>query len=163
VNWSTVQAWFDPFIAMQSVLEPPASGQVGIAPTYGFVLVMLLWCTSLNGVGIWKLRKWNPSGEPIMQREGTAEDPESNEAIEAEKRAKAHAAPGAVREVWPNPILWREVRTLAYGRRPLLVKFAFGIVLTLILYFAISELNRPGGRPAFAAAYGLVPVAVLSL
>ena len=23
----------------------------------------------LNVVGVWKLRKWNPSGEPIMQRE----------------------------------------------------------------------------------------------
>jgi ABC-type Na+ efflux pump permease subunit len=60
-------------------------------------------------------------------------------------------------------VLWREIRTLAYGRRPLLVKLAFGTVLALILYFAVSELNRPGGRPAFAAAYGLVPVAILSL
>ena len=127
---------------------------------------MLAWCAVMNGVGIWKLRKWNPSGEPIMQREATAargEAVETDETIAAEKRAKAHAAPGAVRDVWPNPILWREIRTLAYGRRPLLVKFAFGIVLALILYFAVSELNRPGGRPAFAAAYGLVPVAVLSL
>ncbi|MFM8273646.1 MAG: ABC transporter permease, partial [Gemmata sp.] len=86
-----------------------------------------------------------------------------DEKEEAEKRAKAHAAPGEARAVWPNPILWREVRTLAYGRRPLLVKVAFGIVLALILYFAVSELTRAGGRPAFAAAYGLVPVAVLSL
>jgi ABC-type Na+ efflux pump permease subunit len=60
-------------------------------------------------------------------------------------------------------VLWREVRTLAYGRRPLLVKVAFGVALAAILYFAVSELNRPGGRPAFAAAYGLVPVAILSL
>lgn len=164
-DWATVQAWLDPFIAMQTVLEPPAGGWGGPAPAYGFVLVTLGFCAALNGVGIWKLRKWNPSGEPIMQREGpgAAQDPESDAAIEAEKRAKAHAAPGAVRQVWPNPILWREVRTLAYGRRPLLVKFAFGIVLALILYFAVSELNRPGGRPVFAAAYGLVPVAVLSL
>src|SRR5439155_15635732 len=42
-------------------------------------------------------------------------------------------------------------------------KIAFGVVLALILYFAVSELNRPGGRPAYAAAYGLVPVAILSL
>ena len=83
--------------------------------------------------------------------------------LELEKRAKAHAAPGKLRQVWQNPVLWREVRTLAYGRRPLLVKIAFGVVLALILYFAVSELNRPGGRPAFAAAYGLVPIAVLSL
>ena len=165
VNWPTVQAWLDPFLAMQTVLEPPADGWGGPAPAYGFVLVMLAWCGLLNGVGIWKLRKWNPSGEPIMQREVAAasRDPEADESIAAEKRAKAHAAPGQARQVWANPILWREVRTLAYGRRPLLVKFAFGVVLVLILYFAISELNRPGGRPAFAAAYGLVPIAVLSL
>jgi ABC-type Na+ efflux pump permease subunit len=167
-DWAAVQAWFDPFVAMQSVLEPPVAGRAGIAPTYGYVLVMLLWCALLNGVGIRKLRKWNPSGEPIMQREGAAEAIRSaagelSEAEEAERRARAHAAPGGVRAVWPNPILWREVRTLAYGRRPLLVKFAFGAVLALILYFAVAELNRPGGRPAFAAAYGLVPVAVLSL
>jgi hypothetical protein len=43
------------------------------------------------------------------------------------------------------------------------VKFAYGIVLALILYFAVSELNRPGGRPSFVAAYGLVPIGVLSL
>lgn len=164
IDWSLVQAWLDPFLAMQTVLEPPAGGWTGLAPPYGFVLVMIAWCGVMNGVGIWKLRKWNPSGEPIMQREGTtSEAAETDESIAAEKRAKAHAAPGAVRDVWPNPILWREIRTLAYGRRPLLVKVAFGIVLALILYFAVTELNRPGGRPAFAAAYGLVPVAVLSL
>lgn len=159
---SGLQAWFDPFAAMLTVLEPPASGWGGLAPAYGFVLVMLGWCALLNGIGIWKLRKWNPSGEPIMQRE-TPDAAETDESVELEKRAKAHAAPGAVRAVWHNPVLWREIRTLAYGRRPLLVKFAFGLVLALILYFAVSELNRAGGRPAFAAAYGLVPVAVLSL
>ena len=162
VNWTAVQAWFDPFVAMITVLEPPAGGWAGLAPGYGFVLVMLGWCAILNGVGIWKLRQWNPSGEPIMQRE-TPTSLETDESVELEKRAKAHAAPGQAREVWANPVLWREIRTLAYGRRPLLVKFAFGLVLALILYFAVSELNRSGGRPAFAAAYGLVPVAVLSL
>jgi ABC-type transport system involved in multi-copper enzyme maturation permease subunit len=167
-NWSVVQAWLDPFLAMQTVLHPPAGGWSGLAPAYGFVLVMVGWCALMNGVGIWKLRAWNPSGEPIMQREtvaaaATIAAAETDEAVAAEKRARAHAAPGEVRKVWPNPILWREIRTLAYGRRPLLVKFAFGIVLALILWFAVSELNRPGGRPAFAAAYGLVPLAVLSL
>ena len=148
---------------MRTVLEPPPAGWGTLAPSYGFVLVMLGWCVVLNGVGVWKLRKWNPSGEPIMQREGAKAAVDTDESIEEEKRAKAHAAPGEVRAVWKNPVLWREVRTLAYGRRPLLVKVAFGAVLALIMYFAVAELNRPGGRPAFAAAYGIVPVAVLSL
>jgi ABC-type Na+ efflux pump permease subunit len=164
VDWFQVQAWFDPFVTMQSVLGPPAGGWGGLDPAYGFVLVMLLWCVILNGVGIWKLRKWNPSGEPIMQSETTSDDPtDPDESVEKEKRARAHAAPGKLREVWANPVLWREVATLAYGRRPLLVKLAYGVVLALILWFAVSELNRPGGRPSFAAAYGLVPIAVLSL
>jgi hypothetical protein len=162
-DWFRVQAWLDPFVTMQTVLAPPAGGWGGLDPAYGFVLVMLLWCAVLNGVGIWKLRKWNPSGEPIMQREGPQEVVDTDESVELEKRAKAHAAPGKLRAVWANPVLWREIRTLAYGRRPLLVKFAFGVVLALILYFAVSELNRPGGRPSFAAAYGLVPIGVLSL
>ena len=164
VDWFQVQAWFDPFVTMQSVLGPPADGWGGLDPAYGFVLVMLVWCVILNGVGIWKLRKWNPSGEPIMQSETTSDDPsDPDESVEKEKRARAHAAPGKLREVWANPVLWREVATLAYGRRPLLVKLAYGVVLALILWFAVSELNRPGGRPSFAAAYGLVPIAVLSL
>lgn len=165
VDWELVQTHVDPFRAMRAVLDPPPGGWTGFAPPYGFAAVMLGWCVLLNGFGIWKLRAWNPSGEPIMQREGPQADPEADMTPEELKefRAKAHAAPGAVREVGSNPILWRETQTLAYGRRPLLVKFAFGLVLALILYFAVSMVFQPAGRPAFAAAYGLVPVAVLSL
>jgi ABC-type Na+ efflux pump permease subunit len=164
VDWFRVQALLDPFVTMQTVLSPPAGGWGGLDPAYGFVLVMVAWCVVLNGIGIWKLRKWNPSGEPIMQPDTPdAGDADPDESVEKEKRARAHAAPGKVRQVWANPVLWREVATLAYGRRPLLVKLAYGIVLALILWFAVSELNRPGGRPSFAAAYGLVPIAVLSL
>ena len=162
VDWNQVQAWLDPFVAMQSVLEPPIHREAGLAPAYGFVLAMILGAVLINGFGVRMLRKWNPSGEPVMQREGPTEA-ETDAAIEDEKRQMAHAAPGAVRQVWPNPVLWREIRTLAYGRRPLLVKFAYGIVLALIVWFAYSQLHRPGGRPVFAAALGIVPVAVLSL
>lgn len=163
VDWFRVQAWLDPFVTMQTVLAPPPGGWGGPAPAYGFVAAMIAICGFLNGIGIVKLRRWNPSGEPIMQREGPQDVVETDESVEQEKRARAHAAPGKLRQVWQNPVLWREVRTLAYGRRPLLVKLAFGLVLALVMYFAISELNRPGGQPAFAAAYGLVPIAVLSL
>lgn len=156
-DWSTATAWLDPFTAMLYVLEPPAVEPV-VPAAYGFALTMLALSVGLNGFGIWKLRKWNPSGEPVQQREAP-EDAADDAAV----RAKAHAAPGAVREVWTNPILWREVRTLAYGRRPLLVKVAYGIVTALICYFAFVQLHAPYERPAFVAAYGLVPVCVLSL
>ncbi len=164
-DWRTAQAWVDPVAAVGAVLDPPPEGFTGIPPAYGFTLVMLGWCVVANGLGIWKLRKWNSSGEPVMQREGPGADPEAELTSDQLKefRSKSHAAPGATREVWANPILWREIKTLAYGRRPLLVKFAFGVVLALILYSAVAQLSAPGGRPAFAAAHGMVPLVVVSL
>ena len=154
-NWSIVQSWFDPFRALQYVLEPPASQK--IAPAYAFTLAMLGFAAILNGIGIWKLRKWNPSGEPIMQADAPTDDE-----VDQDARARAHAAPGKAREVWENPILWREIRTFAYGRKPLLVKVAYFVVVGLICWFAFGELSR-SSRQSFVAAYGLVPVAILSL
>jgi hypothetical protein len=156
-DWSLITAWLDPFTAMLYVLEPPDPEPV-LHPAYGFAVSMALLCVALNGLGIWKLRKWNPSGEPVQQREAPEDSDDSPEV-----RAKAHAAPGPVRQVWANPILWREIRTLAYGRRPLLVKIAYGVVIALVCYFAFGALHAGPERPAFAAAYGLVPATILSL
>jgi ABC-type transport system involved in multi-copper enzyme maturation permease subunit len=150
------QGWLDPYQAWLSVLSGEQSQ--AIAPAYGFGLMMLFLSGLLNLLAIARLRVWNPSGEPIMQRER----PEDAEAEEKD-RAKAHAAPGEQRAVWDNPILWREIRTRAYGRRPLLVKLSFFLVLGLICYYALSPLWSGADRPAFAAAVGLVPVGILSL
>jgi ABC-type transport system involved in multi-copper enzyme maturation permease subunit len=150
------QGWLDPFQAVQSILA--AQNERLADSTFGFAIVMLLLSVLLNAWGILRLRVWNPSGEPIMQRER----PEEADAEEKD-RARAHAAPGRVREVWNNPILWREIRTRAYGRRPLLVKAAYFLVLGLICYYALAPLWSATDRPAFAAARGLVPVGILSL
>src|SRR5262249_30885178 len=67
------------------------------------------------------------------------------------------------RRIWKNPILWREVRTRAYGRRPLLIKSAYAVLIGLIGYYALAPLASTEAREPFAAAYGLLPVAILSL
>jgi ABC-type transport system involved in multi-copper enzyme maturation permease subunit len=199
-----VLAWLDPFEALRAVHDPLASG---FTPAYVFVGVMVLLSALLNAWGIVKLRVWNPSGEPVMQRERPDEEAEAKERADfaalaslgrrparqhfpaAEQtpvpvgqvsnlppqrqvrnlphadtaaRKTAHAAPGAARTVGANPILWREISTRAYGRRPLLVKTAYYIVLVLICYFALAPLWS-GARFPFAAAYGLAPICVLSL
>jgi ABC-type Na+ efflux pump permease subunit len=218
------QPWLDPFLALETVHDPLGYEGARIAPAYGCAAVMLGFSVVLNGWGLLRLRVWNPSGEPIMQRERPEDEGTGPDAsLEPEKdRVSAHAAPGAVRHVEINPILWREVYTRAYGRRPLLVKSAYSVVLFLICYYALAPLfhlgdvglasalgmagaaglgvllalfaprlapRRPwvvtglsvllllgvglffltrleptlGDRVAFAAAYGLVPVGVLSL
>jgi hypothetical protein len=153
-----LEQWLDPFMALQSILEPADHSVFAIPPAYGFSIVMVALSAALNGWGILRLRAWNPSGEPIIQREAPAEAEE-----EEKDRAKAHAAPGLARLVWTNPILWREMRTRAYGRRPLLVKIAYALVLALIGYYALAPVFTAGERSVVAAAYGLIPVGILSL
>src|SRR5207245_10571805 len=63
------QSWLDPFLALSSVLEPPLHSEAGVAPAYGFAAALVLLSIFLNAWAIVRLRAWNPSGEPIMQRE----------------------------------------------------------------------------------------------
>jgi ABC-type transport system involved in multi-copper enzyme maturation permease subunit len=156
---AVVQSWqkrLDPFLALSSILEPPLHSESGLAPAYGFTAAMIVLSILLNAWAILRLRVWNPSGEPIMQRE-------LPEAEEEKDRAAAHAAPGPVRRVWANPILWREMRTRAYGRWPFLVEAAYCLVFCLICYWALSPLWSSSGRVNYFAARGLVPLGILSL
>lgn len=152
------QTMLDPFLALQSVLDPLSYGGLFISPAYSFALIMTFLAFCLNAWGMFMLRKWNPSGEPIMQREA----PESAGAEEKD-RASAHAAPGPTRYVQGNPILWREIFTRAYGRKPLMIKLAYALALGLICFAALRPLLMGEERSAFFAAYGLLPVGVLSL
>jgi ABC-type transport system involved in multi-copper enzyme maturation permease subunit len=170
-----LQEVMDPFLAMRSVQDPASLLDDHLASAYIFAGVMLAISLALNGWGMVKLRRWNPSGEPIMQRERPAEEHFSptgegaqagrHPPAEARERDRtlAHAAPGKARRVGKNPILWREIFTRAYGRRPLLVKLAYFLVLGLICYSALSPLIQRNERTDYAAAFGLLPVGVLSL
>lgn len=156
----TLEAWqsyLDPFLALRSVLEPPLHTEPGLAPAYGYTLAMVLLSILLNIWAMLRLRVWNPSGEPIIQRERPEEEEEEKD------RARAHAAPGPIRRVWANPILWREIRTRAYGRWPFLVQAAYLLVFCLICYWALAPLLTLNARTSFFAASGLVPLGILSL
>ncbi len=145
------QVWLQPYLALHHVVEPPPEGAGEFPAAYGFALAMLGLSVLLNLGSLLGLRVWNPSGEPVMQRERL-----DDEDID---RARAHAAPGPVRRVWANPILWREIVTRAYGRKPLLVKLAYFLVVGLVCYYAFAYTT---GRE-WAAARGLVPVGIISL
>ena len=149
----TIQSCLDPFIALERVLDAQQRA-LPFASAYGFGLAMLAISVLLNGFGIWKLRVWNPSGEPIIQRDSEVVDAEATE-----KGRSVHAAPGRVRPVWANPILWREVVTRAYGRRPLMVKAAYFVVVGLIAWYGLGVMETL----PFHAARTLIPVIVLSL
>ncbi len=113
-------------------------------PETAFLLVAALVTVLLNSIAIWRVRLWNPSRELRSGRgSGTDEEIARSAGVgEVAKRDDATAATPAVaqptRRVWDYPILWREVRTRAYGRRTLIIRAAYWGLAALIFMGAAS-------------------------
>lgn len=73
------------------------------------------------------------------------------------------AAPKPYRAAWANPILWRELKTRAYGSRPLIIKACY--LLLFALGFGFFENLSKGMEQPLATGLGMIPVglAILSL
>lgn len=80
-------------------------------------------------------------------------------------RKVAPAALGArTRPVWSNPIIWREMRTRAYGRRPILIKAGYVILFVLMcLYLTTAGTGATENRLLSVSAMSLVVLGVVSL
>ena len=142
------QKWFGPYQALRSVLEPPAGRRSSIAPAYGFALVMLLFSVLLNLWGIVALARL----EPERRTDHAARTPGGR----GHRPRQGPRRPGrGSRPVGPTRSYWRETATRAYGRRPLLVKAAYVLVLGLICYYALAPLWTTGGHPPVRVRGGL--------
>jgi hypothetical protein len=73
------------------------------------------------------------------------------------------AAARPYRQPWSNPILWRELKTRAYGTKPLIIKGAY--VLAFALGVAFFYLNPDVATDPWGGMQALIPplLAVLSL
>jgi hypothetical protein len=103
------------------------------------------------------VRVWNPTRELR-----SAGDDEREESADPAERANVHAAPGRVREVWDNPILWREICTWAYGKKVLLVRIAYLAVFAACTAAVVGALREPDPL-AYAAALAPAARAILPL
>ena len=124
-----------------------------------YLAFSLLATLGLNGLAILRVRHWNPSREiRRLQKADTATDniwgndlsPEDaptarGSTIDEAARAghvdavsRARGQTGRSRRVWNNPILWREIRTRAYGRKILVIKCVY-LVLGLATMFGLQD------------------------
>jgi hypothetical protein len=67
------------------------------------------------------------------------------------------------RQVWDNPILWREVRTWAYGRKVVLIRIAYLVLFALAAGALYLQVHSADGLSRGAAVWILAPLAVVSL
>ncbi|QGJ69420.1 Hypothetical protein PBC10988_11020 [Planctomycetales bacterium 10988] len=74
-----------------------------------------------------------------------------------------HAAPGRQRHVWDQPILWRELRTWAYGKRILIVRAAFVLLSIACLGILIGAYQTNESLNADTVSTILSPLFVLSM
>ncbi|MEX0938570.1 MAG: ABC transporter permease subunit [Pirellulales bacterium] len=172
-RWATA---FSPWQAILAASQPAVFEDNWFAAlgesTILFVAFALGAAVLLNAVAIARVRVWNPSrerrsgGSEVESVESVFRRPE--QAASGGEQRSVHQAPGKVRHVWDSAILWRELRTWAYGRKVLLVRVAYlvlfaaaalllhGMVISGELDVGAREVIPPLARP-------LVPLFVVSL
>lgn len=98
-----------------------------------------------NAIAMTQVRRWSLTGE---QRQPSAGQPT--------------AARARSREVWTNPILWREICTRAHGRAILLVRLAWLVLFAAAVAGIVAE-ARAARPDRLAVAVAVVPMALASL
>ncbi len=168
-------AGLSPWQAIQEAVRAyshdyPALGRLG-SPVHLFLAVAAALTLLFNGVAIALVRVWNPS------REATAvprEEADKETRRQGDKETNGGESPCLplspsprlpllpYRRVWDNPVVWREMRTWAYGRKILVVRLAY---LALFGAAVAAVWGLFSGHPVGEAQATLVvvPLVLLSL
>ncbi len=127
-------------------------------------LAVFSFCT----IAILRLRVWNPSRQI---RQLTIEPDEDYSTTGAEATS-AHGSwkVRAPRRMWNNPVLWREMRTWAYGRKLMIIRLAYVALFAAAvagLYWSVStgtalQRSRLADELIPISARMLVPFFVIS-
>jgi ABC-type transport system involved in multi-copper enzyme maturation permease subunit len=143
-SWAiTMSPWQAVQEAAQPIFDTSRTSSLRSDPVLLFLIVSVLESAALNLVAMSRLRVWNPSREvaPRLDEESERELAENSAARPGPKTAIAiHAAGGKVRNVWDNPVLWREIRTWAYGKRVLVIRLAYWAVFAACAVVLVTQL-----------------------
>lgn len=176
----TLASWFSPLSAVRIAARPDfAEGAVLgglVTPAiFGFLAFTLLLTVGLNAVAIVMVRVWNPSREiragalaKATDGVATADSEEAREVhVDSQLRQREKAQS---REVWDNPVLWREACTWAYGKKVIAIRVAFWVLFALAaaaLWWIVQQ-GKPQATEGFASvmdstSWPLIPFFLVSL
>jgi hypothetical protein len=130
-----------------------------------FMMFAALMAVLFNLIAIARVRIWNPTREARPPTDEQTPD-DSPLSADPDARRSIHAAPGRVRQVWDNPILWREICTWAYGKKVVVIRLAYLAVFAACTVAAFRAPRREtaaytGALPS--AAQSLLPLLILGL
>ncbi len=128
-------------------------------PVALFLLTAIAISFALNTVSIAMVRVWNPTRE-VQLKMDTEEEPHENQqssvASSTQRVIRIHGAGGNVRPVWDNPILWREIRTWAFGKKILVIRLAY---LTIFAACAATVVAMVRSGSVMTATEAIPPMA----
>jgi ABC-type transport system involved in multi-copper enzyme maturation permease subunit len=136
--WQAVQE------AAQPIFETSHSAGVWTDSVLLFLVASIIGSAALNLLAMARLRVWNPSREVALRLDEEREREAVEVAAIEPSRMTAvaiHGAGGKVRRVWDNPVLWREVRTWAYGKRILVIRLAYCAVFIACASVIVAQLS----------------------
>ncbi len=143
-SWAVVMS---PWQAVQEAsrpIFPPAGGRELADPVFLFLIASITISAVLNVVAILRVRTWNPRQELIPRTEESLPHESITAGAVSPMRQAAvaiHGAGGKTREVWDNPILWREIRTWAYGKRILVIRLVYWAVFCICAVVLLSQVH----------------------
>lgn len=163
----------NPVTAMGEALSPLASAFDASLPIgLGYAVTTTLVALLVIAVGISRVRVWNPSREVRFR----VPEPETGEDLRALRAATSSLVDGsavaselrtadwrarAPRRVWNNPVLWREVCTWAYGRKIILVRFAFVALFCATAGMIVASVRSGDALRRFDRIENTLPVTTL--
>jgi len=132
--------WAKSFSPWRSVLlaTSPAAGDLsiggfGVRPELLFLLIAICFAVLVNSMAIWKVRLWNPS-RTIRQTQVSGDAREDGSTAEPGTEVEHAMQMAPHRVVGSYPVLWREVRTWAYGKRVLAVRLGYLLLACFALW-----------------------------
>jgi ABC-type transport system involved in multi-copper enzyme maturation permease subunit len=156
-----VQAWaiaMSPWQAVQEAARPTFAAAPGMSSSTDAVLTFLgascAAAVALNAIAVLRVRRWNPRQESTPR---TEEESPQGAAADTASAVRIHGAGGKTRNVWDNPVLWREVRTWAYGKRILVIRLAYWTIFAICATALVVQASQ------VLSAESLIPPAVKPL
>ena len=137
----------NPFLTLREVLDPLQGGAGLAASRLAFAIVLQTGVTlGLLVTTCLRVRAWNPSRVVYHK----SDDDET---------AVARVQP---RAIWDRPIIWREMRTKAYGNRVAVIKGVFLVLAALTIYGVLEASSQPAALLP-PLGLGFVVLGVVSL
>jgi ABC-type Na+ efflux pump permease subunit len=150
--------------ALLAAASPMASLSAQTASGVALFVALTVSLTVLVlAVGVARVRYWNPSREVRFK---VAESETSDQTVE--RAAPESWKVRTPRPVWNNPILWREIRTWAYGRKIVVIRLAFVILFALVATVLFTQIQsgvamEPGARIGRALPSVTLPLAAVGV